>query len=132
MRNMVAHQASKTRKPNKMCQKSGESKLFSFILLLFCYETFLISVLLSLYYSDKTNSLSVKAEGGNFIGMVNEYCQKTQRSHTYLLEKRCGEAHIPQWVRLNLSNRNTHYTHYEILTKQSKHFHPACTDSSTS
>ncbi|XP_060942809.1 interferon-induced, double-stranded RNA-activated protein kinase-like isoform X2 [Limanda limanda] len=46
---------------------------------------------------DKTNSLSVKAEGGNFIGIVNQYCQKTQRSHTYVFEKRCGEAHSPQF-----------------------------------
>ncbi|XP_035027720.1 interferon-induced, double-stranded RNA-activated protein kinase isoform X2 [Hippoglossus stenolepis] len=46
---------------------------------------------------DKTNSLSLKAEGGNFIGMVNQYCQETQRSHTFVLEKRCGEAHSPQF-----------------------------------
>ncbi|CAB1435454.1 unnamed protein product [Pleuronectes platessa] len=55
---------------------------------------------------DKTNRLSVKAEGGNFIGMVNQYCQKTQRSHSYVLEKRCGEAHSPQFFyKLEIDNK---------------------------
>ncbi|KAK9541775.1 hypothetical protein VZT92_001795 [Zoarces viviparus] len=33
----------------------------------------------------------------NFIGMVNKYCQKTNRSHSYVEERRCGPAHDPQF-----------------------------------
>uniref|UniRef100_A0A3B4ZBD9 non-specific serine/threonine protein kinase n=1 Tax=Seriola lalandi dorsalis TaxID=1841481 RepID=A0A3B4ZBD9_SERLL len=51
---------------------------------------------------DKTKDLSVKTEGGsfsetNFIGIVNHYCQKTKRSHDYILERRCGPSHSPQF-----------------------------------
>ncbi|XP_042288916.1 interferon-induced, double-stranded RNA-activated protein kinase [Thunnus maccoyii] len=51
---------------------------------------------------DKIKNLSVKTEDKsfietNFIGMVNHYCQKTARSHTFIEEKRCGPPHNPQF-----------------------------------
>ncbi|TMS04219.1 Interferon-induced, double-stranded RNA-activated protein kinase [Larimichthys crocea] len=51
---------------------------------------------------DKTKNLStIAADEGfseiNFIGMVNNYCQKTKRTHDYVVEKRCGPAHNPQF-----------------------------------
>ncbi|XP_075932768.1 interferon-induced, double-stranded RNA-activated protein kinase-like isoform X2 [Anarhichas minor] len=33
----------------------------------------------------------------NFIGMVDKYCQKTNRCHSYVEEKRCGPPHKPQF-----------------------------------
>ncbi|XP_040905187.1 interferon-induced, double-stranded RNA-activated protein kinase [Toxotes jaculatrix] len=60
---------------------------------------------------DKTKSLSVKTEGGvftetNFIGIVNHYCQKTQRTHTFIEDRRCGPPHNPQFFyKLVIDNR---------------------------
>ncbi|XP_071759475.2 interferon-induced, double-stranded RNA-activated protein kinase [Centroberyx gerrardi] len=33
----------------------------------------------------------------NFIGIVNHYCQKTRRFHDFMLVKRCGPPHNPQF-----------------------------------
>ncbi|XP_044070943.1 interferon-induced, double-stranded RNA-activated protein kinase-like isoform X3 [Siniperca chuatsi] len=61
---------------------------------------------------DKTKSLSVRAtdEGFaeiNFIGIVNHYCQKTKRSHDYILEKRCGPPHNTQFFyKLVINNKD--------------------------
>nr|XP_019954247.1 PREDICTED: interferon-induced, double-stranded RNA-activated protein kinase-like [Paralichthys olivaceus] len=56
---------------------------------------------------DRTNSLSLKTEGGNYIGILNQYCQKTKRSHDYVLEKRCGQAHNPQFFyKLVINNKD--------------------------
>ncbi|XP_039995539.1 interferon-induced, double-stranded RNA-activated protein kinase-like isoform X2 [Xiphias gladius] len=51
---------------------------------------------------DKIKGLDVNTEGGsftetNFIGIVNHYCQKTKRSHTFIEERRCGPPHNPQF-----------------------------------
>ncbi|XP_049457059.1 interferon-induced, double-stranded RNA-activated protein kinase isoform X2 [Epinephelus fuscoguttatus] len=51
---------------------------------------------------DKIRSVSVrtKDEGltkTNFIGIVNTYCQKTKNSSDYILEKKCGPPHKPQY-----------------------------------
>uniref|UniRef100_A0A3B4ZB89 non-specific serine/threonine protein kinase n=1 Tax=Seriola lalandi dorsalis TaxID=1841481 RepID=A0A3B4ZB89_SERLL len=50
----------------------------------------------------KTRGLSVNSKDSsftktNFIGIVNHYCQKTKRSHDYILERRCGPPHSPQF-----------------------------------
>lgn len=34
----------------------------------------------------------------NYIGLVNHYCQKTNRPHTFIEDRRCGPSHDPQWV----------------------------------
>ncbi|KAF7669152.1 hypothetical protein LDENG_00243260 [Lucifuga dentata] len=49
-----------------------------------------------------TKRLSMKSEDQgfielNYIGLVNQYCQKTNRSHDFKLEKRCGPPHNPQF-----------------------------------
>ncbi|XP_058507656.1 interferon-induced, double-stranded RNA-activated protein kinase-like [Solea solea] len=44
---------------------------------------------------DKMNSLSVKPEGENFVGLINQYCQKRKWDCDYILVERCGEAHSP-------------------------------------
>ncbi|XP_049927780.1 interferon-induced, double-stranded RNA-activated protein kinase-like [Epinephelus moara] len=51
---------------------------------------------------DKIRSVSVrtKDEGlteTNFIGIVNSYCQKTKKSSDYILVKKCGPPHNPQY-----------------------------------
>ncbi|XP_051285238.1 interferon-induced, double-stranded RNA-activated protein kinase isoform X2 [Dicentrarchus labrax] len=51
---------------------------------------------------DKTKSLSVtKVDEGftetNFCGIINNYCQKRKLLHDYVLEKRCGPPHNPQF-----------------------------------
>ncbi|XP_062286854.1 interferon-induced, double-stranded RNA-activated protein kinase-like [Scomber scombrus] len=51
---------------------------------------------------DKTKNLSVKTEvksfvETNFIGIINQYCQKTSRSHTFIEENACGPPHIRQF-----------------------------------
>nr|WRH07086.1 protein kinase R [Epinephelus lanceolatus] len=51
---------------------------------------------------DKIRSVSVITtdEGfteTNFIGIVNNYCQKTKNSSDYILVKRCGPPHYPQY-----------------------------------
>ncbi|KAI3362639.1 hypothetical protein L3Q82_001716 [Scortum barcoo] len=33
----------------------------------------------------------------NYIGIVNHYCQKTNRCHTYIEDRRCGPAHEPRF-----------------------------------
>ncbi len=52
-------------------------------------------------YSDDIQNANVKVTGEdfteiNFVGMVNNYCQKTRRTHDYVFEKRCGPPHSPQ------------------------------------
>lgn len=34
----------------------------------------------------------------NFIGRLNNYCQSKKLSHDFILEKKCGPSHNPQWV----------------------------------
>ncbi|KAM8738325.1 interferon-induced, double-stranded RNA-activated protein kinase [Acanthopagrus schlegelii] len=51
---------------------------------------------------DRTKSLSVTPKGEdftekNFIGRVNEFCQRARLSYDYILEKRCGPPHNPQF-----------------------------------
>ncbi|CAK6951764.1 LOW QUALITY PROTEIN: uncharacterized protein LOC128372549 [Scomber scombrus] len=51
---------------------------------------------------DKTKNLNVKTEvksfvETNFIGIINQYCQKTSRSHTFIEENACGPPHIRQF-----------------------------------
>ncbi|KAM4729452.1 uncharacterized protein FYW61_010026 [Anableps anableps] len=52
--------------------------------------------------SPKTKRLSINSEDSscmeiNFIGIINHYCQKTKRCHTYIEERKSGPAHIPQF-----------------------------------
>ncbi|XP_071337245.1 interferon-induced, double-stranded RNA-activated protein kinase-like [Trachinotus anak] len=60
---------------------------------------------------DKTKGLSLKTEGGssaetNFIGLVNHYCQRTKRFHDYILDRRCGPPHSPQFFyKLVINNK---------------------------
>ncbi|XP_068581177.1 interferon-induced, double-stranded RNA-activated protein kinase-like [Cebidichthys violaceus] len=43
----------------------------------------------------------------NFIGMVNKYCQKTNRCHSYVEERRCGPPHKPQFFyKLIIDNKD--------------------------
>ncbi|XP_074502683.1 interferon-induced, double-stranded RNA-activated protein kinase-like isoform X3 [Sebastes fasciatus] len=50
---------------------------------------------------DETRRLSVNFKESfpetNFIGLVNHYCQKTNRCHTFVEERRCGPSHNPQF-----------------------------------
>uniref|UniRef100_A0A665WHP1 Eukaryotic translation initiation factor 2-alpha kinase 2 n=1 Tax=Echeneis naucrates TaxID=173247 RepID=A0A665WHP1_ECHNA len=51
---------------------------------------------------DKMKFINVKTEGGeytgpNIISMVNHYCQRTKCSHDYILERKCGPPHNPQF-----------------------------------
>ncbi|KAL3972246.1 hypothetical protein ACER0C_025595 [Sarotherodon galilaeus] len=51
---------------------------------------------------DQMKSLTVRAKDknfieSNFIGLVNHYCQKTSRSHTFIEEKICGPPHNRQF-----------------------------------
>ncbi|XP_078129318.1 interferon-induced, double-stranded RNA-activated protein kinase-like isoform X2 [Sander vitreus] len=51
---------------------------------------------------EKTKSLSVRTTGevftdSNYIGMINSHCQKTKLFHDYILEKKCGPPHNPQF-----------------------------------
>ncbi|XP_078128522.1 interferon-induced, double-stranded RNA-activated protein kinase-like [Sander vitreus] len=42
----------------------------------------------------------------NYIGMVNHYCQKTNISHTFIEERRCGPPHNPQFFyKLLINNK---------------------------
>ncbi|XP_040905186.1 interferon-induced, double-stranded RNA-activated protein kinase-like [Toxotes jaculatrix] len=42
----------------------------------------------------------------NFIGIVNHYCQKTQRSHTFIEDRRCGPPHNLQFFyKLKIDNK---------------------------
>ncbi|XP_067381581.1 interferon-induced, double-stranded RNA-activated protein kinase isoform X1 [Channa argus] len=52
--------------------------------------------------SDKTKRLSVKMESKsltetNFIEIINRYCQKKKLLHDYILERKCGPSHDPQF-----------------------------------
>ncbi|KAK9541773.1 hypothetical protein VZT92_001793 [Zoarces viviparus] len=61
---------------------------------------------------DKMKSLSVinKDKGfteTNFIAVVDHYCHKTKRSHNYILERRCGPDHSPQFFfKLVINNKD--------------------------
>uniref|UniRef100_A0A671VHS5 non-specific serine/threonine protein kinase n=1 Tax=Sparus aurata TaxID=8175 RepID=A0A671VHS5_SPAAU len=51
---------------------------------------------------ERTKSLSVTPKGEaftekNFIGRVNEFCQSARLSYVYILEKKCGPPHNPQF-----------------------------------
>ncbi|XP_026212428.1 interferon-induced, double-stranded RNA-activated protein kinase-like isoform X2 [Anabas testudineus] len=51
---------------------------------------------------DKTKNLNVKTAGKsftetNFIEIINHYCQKKKHSHDYILERKCGPPHSPQF-----------------------------------
>ncbi|TDH01090.1 hypothetical protein EPR50_G00176500 [Perca flavescens] len=51
---------------------------------------------------EKTKSLSVitKDEGfteANFIGLLDQYCAKTDLIHNYILENKCSSSHNPQF-----------------------------------
>ncbi|XP_076599677.1 interferon-induced, double-stranded RNA-activated protein kinase [Chaetodon auriga] len=51
---------------------------------------------------DKTKNLSVITTGEdfaeiNFVGILNNYCQKTKRTHDYVFESRRGPPHNPQF-----------------------------------
>ncbi|XP_054456190.1 interferon-induced, double-stranded RNA-activated protein kinase-like [Anoplopoma fimbria] len=51
---------------------------------------------------NETRRLSLNSKGNsgtetNFIGIVNHYCQKTNRSHSFVEERRCGPAHMLQF-----------------------------------
>ncbi|XP_028458540.1 interferon-induced, double-stranded RNA-activated protein kinase [Perca flavescens] len=60
---------------------------------------------------EKTKSLSVRTTGEvftdtNYIGMINSHCQRTKLSHDYILEKRCGPPHNPQFFyKLVINNK---------------------------
>ncbi|KAF1375919.1 hypothetical protein PFLUV_G00225200 [Perca fluviatilis] len=60
---------------------------------------------------EKTKSLSVRTTGDvftdtNYIGMINSYCQRKKLSHDYILEKRCGPPHNPQFFyKLVINNK---------------------------
>ncbi|KAM3605822.1 uncharacterized protein V6R79_005260 [Siganus canaliculatus] len=45
---------------------------------------------------DRTKALRVKDET-NFVGLINQYCQKLKLSHVYNLDKQCGPSHDPQF-----------------------------------
>lgn len=34
----------------------------------------------------------------NYISLINEYCQKKGFSHSFVLDKKHGPSHVPQWV----------------------------------
>ncbi|KAL7384317.1 hypothetical protein ABVT39_028016 [Epinephelus coioides] len=61
---------------------------------------------------DKTKSLSVitSDEGfaeTNFIGLINIHCQRNNLPHDYILEKRCGPPHNPQFFyKLVINNKD--------------------------
>ncbi|XP_068581168.1 interferon-induced, double-stranded RNA-activated protein kinase isoform X2 [Cebidichthys violaceus] len=61
---------------------------------------------------DKMKSLSVitKDKGfteTNFIAVVNHYCNRTKCSHDYILERRCGPDHSPQFFyKLVINNKD--------------------------
>ncbi|XP_031695628.1 interferon-induced, double-stranded RNA-activated protein kinase isoform X2 [Anarrhichthys ocellatus] len=61
---------------------------------------------------DKMKSLSAitKDKGfteTNFIAVVDHYCHKTKRSHDYILERRCGPDHSPQFFyKLAIDNKD--------------------------
>nr|XP_033469730.1 serine/threonine-protein kinase par-1-like [Epinephelus lanceolatus] len=61
---------------------------------------------------DKTKSLSVitSDEGfaeTNFIGLINSHCQRNNLPHDYILEKRCGPPHNPQFFyKLVINNKD--------------------------
>lgn len=38
----------------------------------------------------------------DFKSLVNRYCQKTKRSHSYVEVKKDGPSHVPQWVYVKL------------------------------
>uniref|UniRef100_A0A8C3AVD8 non-specific serine/threonine protein kinase n=1 Tax=Cyclopterus lumpus TaxID=8103 RepID=A0A8C3AVD8_CYCLU len=42
----------------------------------------------------------------NFIGIVDHYCQKTKRCHSYIEERRCGPAHNPQFFYKLMIDKN--------------------------
>ncbi|KAK5853777.1 hypothetical protein PBY51_014904 [Eleginops maclovinus] len=60
---------------------------------------------------NQTRSLSVNSqdnssEQNNFIGLVNHYCQKKNRCHTFIEDRRWGPAHEPQFFyRLIIDNK---------------------------
>ncbi|XP_070772108.1 interferon-induced, double-stranded RNA-activated protein kinase-like [Enoplosus armatus] len=51
---------------------------------------------------NETRSLNVNSDnsstGTNYIGIVNHYCQKTNSSHAFIEESRCGPPHNPQFL----------------------------------
>ncbi|XP_073337786.1 interferon-induced, double-stranded RNA-activated protein kinase isoform X2 [Pagrus major] len=60
---------------------------------------------------DRTKNLSVTPKGEaftekNFIGLVNEFCQRARLSYDYILDKRCGPPHNPQFFyKLVINNK---------------------------
>ncbi|XP_078017046.1 uncharacterized protein LOC117248632 [Epinephelus lanceolatus] len=61
---------------------------------------------------DKIRSLSVRTKDKgltktNFIGIVNSYCQKKDKHPDYILVKRCGPSHNPQFCyRLRIDKKD--------------------------
>lgn len=52
-------------------------------------------------YSDKATIMSLTAgdegfQDMNYIGLINNYCQRKNLSFSYVLKDRCGPAHQPQ------------------------------------
>ncbi|XP_069545907.1 interferon-induced, double-stranded RNA-activated protein kinase [Brachyistius frenatus] len=60
---------------------------------------------------DQTKNLTVRtedmlAQGSNFIGLVNHYCQKTNRSNAFIEERRSGPSHNPEFFyKLVINNK---------------------------
>ncbi|KAI3362640.1 hypothetical protein L3Q82_001717 [Scortum barcoo] len=58
---------------------------------------------------NETKRLSLRDEGFaemNFVGLINHYCQKMTINHDYVLEKRCGPPHNPQFFyKLVINNK---------------------------
>ncbi|XP_076599486.1 uncharacterized protein LOC143328300 [Chaetodon auriga] len=59
----------------------------------------------------KTRSLNLRSDTSfmktNYIGLVNHYCQKTNRSHSYVEERRSGPSHNPQFFyKLVIDDKN--------------------------
>ncbi|XP_076021900.1 interferon-induced, double-stranded RNA-activated protein kinase [Genypterus blacodes] len=65
-----------------------------------------------LHSNNAITSLNIKDEEQffeetNYIGILNHYCQKTNRNPDFKLEKRCGPAHNPQFFyRLIINNED--------------------------
>ncbi|GAA6213995.1 uncharacterized protein LOC108885818 [Lates japonicus] len=60
---------------------------------------------------EKVKTVNIKPEGGsfaemNFIGLVNHYCQKTRRTHTFIEVRSCGPPHNRQFFyKLVINNK---------------------------